>query len=108
MKHKENWYLVAYDIRDPRRMQRVHRFLKRHALPVQESVFFFQGTEGAIRRLMDEAARMLNLREDDLRAWPVAGPGEAWMYGKGMMGERLQAPGRRGWIKRLWCWLRSR
>lgn len=33
-------YLVAYDIRDPRRLRRVHRLLKAYGEPWQLSVFF--------------------------------------------------------------------
>ena len=39
---RRNW-LVAYDIASPRRLARVHRYLKRHAIPVQYSVFVFHG-----------------------------------------------------------------
>lgn len=33
-------YLVCYDIRDPRRLQRVHKVLKGYGHPWQYSVFF--------------------------------------------------------------------
>jgi len=42
-------YLISYDIADPRRLQRVHAFLRRHALPVQYSVFLARLSE---RRLV--------------------------------------------------------
>jgi len=30
-------YLIAYDISDPRRLQRVHTFLKQCAIPIQST-----------------------------------------------------------------------
>ena len=101
---KAGWYLIAYDIREPRRLRRVHRVLKRRALPVQESVFFFQGHEGALRRLLDEVAAAMHLGEDDLRAWPVDRLGDAWMYGAGAVGRGVLAAG--GWRQRLRAWWR--
>ena len=100
---KPGWYLIAYDIADPRRLQRVHRLLKRHALPVQESVFFFRGHEGRMCRVLDEVAELMNLREDDLRAWPVDALGAAWMYGAGVRTSAMAAPRRGGRLRR---WLR--
>lgn len=106
MAQRPGWYLIAYDIGEPRRLQRVHRLLKRRALPVQESVFFFQGHEGALLRVLDEVADIMNHREDDLRAWPVDRLGEAWMYGQGAVGRQAVAPG--GWRARWRRWWRRR
>ncbi len=103
---RRGWYLIAYDIGEPRRLQRVHRVLKRRAMPVQESVFFFEGHEGALRRLLDDVAEVMSLREDDLRAWPVDRIGAAWMYGAGDLGRRVLAPG--GWRQRIRAWWRRR
>ncbi len=100
---RKGWYLLAYDITEPRRLRRVYRLLRKRALPVQQSVFLFKGTEGALRRLLDRLAREMDLRTDDLRAWPVDRMGAAWMYG-GDEGS-LIAPGRESrlarWLRRL-------
>lgn len=100
-----NWYLVAYDISHPRRLQRVHRLLKKRALPVQKSVFFFQGHEGQLKQLLDEVATLMKKKEDDLRAWPVDRMGEAWMYGRGIEDSVAVHPPKRHvflrWLKRL-------
>lgn len=102
MSKKDQWYLVAYDIRDDRRLRRVHRLLRRRALPVQKSVFFYQGHEGKLRHLLDEVAELMDLCQDDLRAWPVDRLGEAWLYGEGQdTGEVLPA-GAAGWLRRWW------
>jgi len=86
------WYLVAYDISDPLRLQRVHRCLRREAVAMQESVFLVQRSQRGIGRLMDELEALMHRREDDLRAYPIADPGEIWLRGKGVMDGNLVAP----------------
>jgi len=39
-------YIICYDITCPRRLGKIHRLLKQSALPLQYSVFLFNGTEG--------------------------------------------------------------
>lgn len=57
-------YLVCYDIRDPKRLRRVHRLMKAYGEPWQYSVFYC--TLKAIDRVrLENAARgMLHLKED--------------------------------------------
>lgn len=43
-------YLIGYDIRNARRLQRVHRKLLAAAMPLEYSVFLFVGSdEGCLR-----------------------------------------------------------
>ncbi|MGB2131546.1 MAG: hypothetical protein ACPHXW_08940, partial [Marinobacterium sp.] len=44
---RQHWSLIAYDVRSPRRIQRLHRFLRTQAYALQESVFAWYGTEQA-------------------------------------------------------------
>jgi len=39
MAEPRRWYLVTYDVRDPRRWRRVHRLVKGYGEPLQLSVF---------------------------------------------------------------------
>jgi len=98
----DNWYLVAYDICDPQRLQRVHRRLKREAVAVQKSVFFYQGSERDLKALLDELAGEMKLKVDDLRAWPVDRIQSAWMYGKGVESTVLVMPGWRSRLRNWW------
>ena len=63
-------YLVAYDIRDPKRLQRVHGYLKRRALPVQYSVFVVQLTTWQLRELLAGLARLVQ-SVDDVRIYAL-------------------------------------
>lgn len=83
------WYLLAYDIADPRRLQRVHYRLKKRGLAVQQSVFFVHATEGELTTLLDDLATVIKPREDDIRAYPIAHPGEVWLSGQRPLSGRL-------------------
>lgn len=64
-------WLIAYDIRDQRRLARVHRFLTREAVPVQYSVFVAWGSLADMRRLADELQGRIDERFDDVRIYPI-------------------------------------
>ena len=64
-----NW-LIAYDIADPRRLQRVHRFLCRHAVPVQYSVFVARCSAAKLGSIRASLAKLVKNREDDVRFTP--------------------------------------
>ncbi len=103
-----SWYLVAYDVRCPKRLQRVHRLLKSRGLAAQYSVFFVFGTEAVLEGLLDEMDAIIHTREDDLMAWPVTAPGDVWVHGRGqpralVLPDARQSTQREppGWLARL-------
>jgi len=59
-------YLVCYDVRDPKRLRRVHRLIKANGEPWQFSVFYC--TLKAIDRVPLETALRdtMNLKEDQV------------------------------------------
>lgn len=63
-----NW-LIGYDIRDQRRLQRVHRYLKERALPVQYSVFVFQGTSLQVKQILSGLEELIQPHWDDVRIY---------------------------------------
>ncbi len=64
-------YLICYDIAEPKRLNRLHRHLKKWAAPLQYSVFLMSGDERQLERCMQQAAKIINSTEDDLRAYPL-------------------------------------
>ncbi|MDM8523748.1 CRISPR-associated endonuclease Cas2 [Desulfococcaceae bacterium HSG8] len=86
MKRKA-WYLVCYDIANPKRLKKIHRLMKKRGIAAQKSVFFVRGTESQINGLLDEAAELMALDEDDLRAYPVLDPKKVWAFGPNPMAE---------------------
>ena len=65
-------YIVAYDIADPKRLKRVMRTVQGRASRRQKSVFLFEGRRVAVRGLLNDAARHMDLEEDCIEAWRIA------------------------------------
>jgi len=113
------WFLVAYDVIDPRRLRRIHRLLRGQGAWVQRSVFLVPGTSEQVQCLMDELAHLAHLREDDLRAWPITEPSEIWYAGLPVEALPLvglvplpaltqRARQDRGWVARVLEWWHER
>lgn len=64
-------WLITYDITDPKRLSRLHRFLRKHAVPVQYSVFHFEGSAARMGRLMAQIETRIDPRSDDVRAYQL-------------------------------------
>lgn len=64
-------YIICYDISCPRRLGRVHRLLKKKAMPLQYSVFYFHGTSSQLEHCLTHLQQLIDPRYDDLRAYPL-------------------------------------
>lgn len=76
-----NW-IVAYDIREPRRLVRLHRHLKRIAMPLQYSVFFIQATQAGIDLLVKEIGGIIDPYRDDVRIYRIPNRTELVFVGR--------------------------
>lgn len=74
-------WLIAYDIRDQRRLSTLHRLLKKHALAVQYSVFVGRFTRRGIRHLATLIGSII-AREDDVRLYPLPQQPDWVFYGR--------------------------
>lgn len=87
------WYLLAYDIRDPKRLQRVHYYLRKRALAAQQSVFFLHVTDAELERMLDAVAARTDRHRDDVRAYPISHPADVWLAGHSLVaGPLLRFP----------------
>ncbi len=69
---KPHWHLICYDITSPRRIQKVHKFLKKQGgLPLQKSVFAWHGDDYRLEKLIRKLERLIKASEDDLRIYPI-------------------------------------
>ncbi len=64
-------FLLCYDIADPRRLQRIHSQLKKHAVPIQYSVFLGRFTNKELKSLTSKLAGLIKSSEDDIRIYPL-------------------------------------
>lgn len=80
-------WLVCYDIGDPRRLSRFHRFLKQHAVPVQYSVFCFQGSAAQLGRLVRQIESRIDAAVDDVRVYQLPEHPQYEGFGRGSLPE---------------------
>ena len=65
------WYLIAYDIRSPRRLRKVQHHLRACGYPLQESVFAWHGNRRELVKLQQALKALINESEDDIRGYPI-------------------------------------
>ena len=74
-------YLICYDIADPRRLGRLHRYLSKHAIPVQYSVFQARLTANQKTTLCEDIANLIDPRYDDVRIYHLPDKLEIVQFG---------------------------
>ena len=75
-----SWSIISYDIRDPKRLLRVHYRLKKEAVALQKSVFLVKSHRlNKVIALIDQYA---DDSEDDVRLYPITHPNAIWAAGR--------------------------
>jgi len=77
---KSVWRLLTYDVRDPRRLRRLHYRLQRESVFLQESVALLRLDEAELDELLEELSPLLSPC-DDLRVYHLASLQEIWTVG---------------------------
>ncbi|WP_420177196.1 CRISPR-associated endonuclease Cas2 [Kerstersia gyiorum] len=70
MTAQRSW-LITYDITNPKRLAKLHRFLVKFATPVQYSVFHFQGSAAQMADLMASIETKIDKKSDDVRGYQL-------------------------------------
>ena len=78
--HATRW-LLAYDIRDPKRLQRVWRCLRQEGVRLQYSVYLLAGSRGHIEQLLAQLQPLIDERVDDVRVYPLSENTRIWGLG---------------------------
>lgn len=63
--------IIAYDIADPKRLARVHRLMKKLALPLQYSVFYTRMNDRQKQQMIKLLEKKINPKQDDIRIYPL-------------------------------------
>lgn len=82
-----NW-LVAYDIAQPRRLARVHRYLTQTGVPVQYSLFGLTATTRQMEVVRDELAALIDPGADDVRIYLLPRNPQIMSLGKRLLPEQ--------------------
>ena len=80
-------WLITYDIADKKRLGRLHRFVKKHAIPVQYSVYATRKSVAGIGRLASELRGYINPKEDDVRIYQIPERPLIFTLGSGVLPE---------------------
>ena len=75
-------WLVAYDIREPRRLRQVHRYLRQQGVAAQYSVFTVEADDFGIAAHLHALGRLIDRRVDDLRAYHLPAQCPVWRLGR--------------------------
>lgn len=79
--HSQRW-LLAHDIRDPRRLQRVWRYLRQEGVRLQYSVYVLAGTRQHVEGVLDHLRTLIDEQSDDVRVYPLGENTRIWGLGK--------------------------
>lgn len=87
------FFVIGYDVADPRRLQRVHRVMCTFAAPLEYSIFLLVGSVANKDRCLLEIARLIKAGEDDVRCYPLPARGFQSRIGRASLPEGLQWTG---------------
>jgi CRISPR-associated protein Cas2 len=76
-----HWYLIAYDIRDERRLKRLHYYLRKRATAVQKSVFAINTDAAGLAAVERGLRARADPKVDDQRLYAIPGPAALWVAG---------------------------
>ncbi len=82
-------YLICYDIADPRRLARVHRFLTTRALALQYSVFSAVLRRRELEDILENLEERIDVRKDDVRVYPLPDAPQATTIGRFFLPEGI-------------------
>ncbi len=88
-------HVIAYDIANPKRLLRVHRYLKKVALPVQYSVFLLDMDTRRLERVLSGLQPLIHERQDDVRVYPLPAKPDWCNLGKPLWDEGILLAGMR-------------
>ncbi len=91
--HRKHPHIACYDIADPRRLQRIHRYLKGIGIPLQYSVFLLYLNRDGLARVVRRLERLVDPREDDVRIYPLPQKPDWLWWGRPLMPEGVHLPG---------------
>lgn len=78
--HAQRW-LLAHDIRDKKRLQRVWRFLSQEGVRLQYSVYLLAGTRQQVEAIIDRLQQLIDESADDVRIYPLTENTRIWGLG---------------------------
>lgn len=86
---KEKHYIIAYDISDKKRLQKVHRVVKEYAMSLQYSVFIAPFSIHLLDEMVKRLKAVINQAQDDIRIYPLSDNSQPEVYGNRKLPEGI-------------------
>ena len=78
--HATNW-ILAYDIREPRRLQKVGRLMQKEGMRLQYSVYMLKGSRDQVEQLLEQLTPLIDAKADDVKIYPLGENTRIWGLG---------------------------
>jgi CRISPR-associated protein Cas2 len=78
---RKQWYMLAYDIRDEKRLKRLHYVIRKEAIAMQQSVFLIHADQQQLQKIRTLVDKNTHTQQDDVRLYPLTHPDSMWMAG---------------------------
>lgn len=79
--HAQRW-LLAHDIADPKRLQKVWRYLRQEGVRLQYSVYLISGNRQQMEKVLNRLRELINEKADDVRVYAITENTRIWGLGK--------------------------
>ncbi|MCX7991440.1 MAG: CRISPR-associated endonuclease Cas2 [Proteobacteria bacterium] len=76
-------YLISYDIRDEKRLTKIHNYLKSRCLKLQYSVFYGYLSWQELNELKERLLELIDENQDDVRIYPLPSEPKVIVMGQG-------------------------
>lgn len=86
-------YVICYDITEPRRLRRIHRYLRRWGVPLQYSVFYCQLNKREKKAIAARLREKIDSVTDDVRIYGIQGAGAVHYLGLSPFPDDVQVYG---------------
>ncbi|MCP5421085.1 MAG: CRISPR-associated endonuclease Cas2 [Gammaproteobacteria bacterium] len=75
---RSGWYLLTYDVADPRRLQRVQKRAAKACVYLQRSVYLYHGAGERLGEVLAAVRDQIKPGIDDVRLYALSGAGDLW------------------------------
>jgi CRISPR-associated protein Cas2 len=76
-------WILAYDITDKRRLQRVSKYMSQEGIRLQLSVYLLTGHRKQIELVVAQLLQWIDIQSDDFRIYALTENSKIWLLGKG-------------------------
>lgn len=88
--NKHTPLLLCYDIRDSKRLKRVHNCVKKVGLALQYSVFYLEMSNADVTQLLNRLSNIIDDSRDDIRLYAISRFEDIALLGASLLADGVQ------------------